>query len=128
MLSRFEPLIDRRPHDRKRPESESRVPLVGVREQVRQLRLTNPHWSLGDIAQETGVTRERVRQLLEAEGLPTRRATPRSIIDAALSVMPAHATESDADSPTDQPEPDESPTSSVTPVSPFEGRDSGRDV
>jgi hypothetical protein len=125
MLSRFEPLIDRRPHDRKRPEPESRVPLVGVREQVRQLRLTNPHWSLGDIAQETGVTRERVRQLLEAEGLPTRRATPRSIIDAALSVMPAPAQKPTDD---DQPEPDESPTSSVTPVSPFEGRDSGRDV
>jgi hypothetical protein len=65
------------------------MPLIGKRDQVRQLRLTNPHWSLGDIAQETGISRERVRQLLEAEGLPTRRVTPRAVFDSVLASMPA---------------------------------------
>lgn len=70
-------------------DQEADLPLVGVRSRVRELRLKNPHWSLGDIALETGVSRERVRQLLEAEGLPTRRATPRRIFDAALELVPA---------------------------------------
>jgi hypothetical protein len=62
------------------------MPLVGVRQQVRELRTANPHWSLADLAQATNppVTRERVRQLLVAEGLHTARVTPRRVFDAAL--------------------------------------------
>lgn len=75
------------------------MPLVGVRSQVRQLRLANPHWSLGDLAQETGVTRERVRQLLLAEGLPTRRLTPRAVFDHALRGLEQ---ENHPDSPNDE--------------------------
>jgi hypothetical protein len=104
------------------------MPLVGQRENVRQLRLANPHWSLGDIAQETGISRERVRQLLEAEGLPTRRETPRTVIDRALESMPAPTPSAH---PTDQPESekkDESETLPVTRRSPFEGSESERDV
>ena len=64
------------------------MPLLGVRHKVRELRVTNPHWSLGDIALEVGVSRQRVHELLRAEGLPTRKATPRRIFDAVLAQMP----------------------------------------
>lgn len=66
--------------------------LSGERDRVRQLRLMHPHWSLADIAQETGITRQRVHQLLRAEGLPTRRVTPATIIDRVLESMPERAT------------------------------------
>ena len=69
--------------------------LSGERDRVRQLRLANPHWSLADIAQETGITRQRVHQLLRAEGLPTRRVTPATVIGRALESMG----ERDSDSP-----------------------------
>lgn len=67
------------------------MPLVGVRQKVRELRLANPHWSLGDISSCVHVSRERVRQLLKAEGLHTRRITPRAVFDAALEGRDARA-------------------------------------
>jgi predicted ArsR family transcriptional regulator len=42
-----------------------------TRDQVRALREQNPEMSAVDIARELGVTKERVRQLLVALGLPT---------------------------------------------------------
>jgi DNA-directed RNA polymerase sigma subunit (sigma70/sigma32) len=41
------------------------------RRRVAELRAAHPEWTLADIAWEVGVTRERVRQLLVALGLPT---------------------------------------------------------
>jgi hypothetical protein len=58
--------------------------LIGIRHELRQMRLEKPQWSLGDFAQHFGVSRERVRQLLKAEGLPTRRQTPKRIFEQAL--------------------------------------------
>lgn len=60
------------------------MPLTGVRHELRKLRVQNPHWSLGDFAAVLHVSRERVRQLLVAEGLDTRRRTPRRIMQEAL--------------------------------------------
>lgn len=60
------------------------MPLIGVRHKLIVLRKENPHWSLGDLGRNLGVTRERCRQLLNAEGLPTRRTTPKSIMQSAL--------------------------------------------
>ena len=61
------------------------MPMIGVRDRLRVLRREKPHWSLGDLAHELGVTRERVRQLLKAEGLRTKRIRPVDVIDDALS-------------------------------------------
>lgn len=108
------------------------MPLVGKRADVRRLRLANPHWSLGDIASETGISRERVRQILEAEGLRTRRLTPRAVLDGVIAQMPAPTNPADpAENPTDQPDEaknDESETSPVTRSSLLEGSGSERDV
>jgi hypothetical protein len=43
---------------------------------VAELREAHPDWTLAEIAAEVGITRQRVRQLLVAQGLPTT-ATPR---------------------------------------------------
>lgn len=61
------------------------MPLVGVRHQVRKLRLAHPNYSLGDIGSlcKPPVSRQRVSQLLKAEGLPTRKVRARDIFDAA---------------------------------------------
>lgn len=42
-----------------------------------------------DIAREAGVSRERVRQILVEEGLPTRRYMPKDLIDQALAELQA---------------------------------------
>ena len=39
---------------------------------IAELRETHPDWTLTRIATEVGVTKERVRQLLVKQGLPTR--------------------------------------------------------
>jgi hypothetical protein len=114
------------------PETELCMPLVGQREKVRQLRLTNPHWSLGDIAQETGISRERVRQLLDAEGLPTRRETPRAVIDRVLESMPepvpSATPKADNDNQPESKKKESGETLPVTRRSPFEGSEGERDV
>lgn len=46
--------------------------LTGVRNKVCQLRADNPNMTLVGIGTLVGVSRERVRQLLKAEELPTR--------------------------------------------------------
>lgn len=63
------------------------MPLVGVRSALRVLRMEKPHWSLGDLAHELGVSRERVRQLLAAEGLRTKRLRAVDVFDDALASM-----------------------------------------
>ena len=65
------------------------MPLVGVRSALRVLRVEKPHWSLGDLAHELGVSRERVRQLLNAEGMRTKRLRPVDVIDDALQAFRA---------------------------------------
>ena len=45
---------------------------IGVnRDKVAHLRKTHPDWTLAKIAREVGVSKERVRQLLKMQGLPT---------------------------------------------------------
>ena len=46
--------------------------MLPVRPQVVILRKEHPSWVLEQIAREVNVSRERVRQILETEGLPTR--------------------------------------------------------
>lgn len=50
-----------------------RVGKMGVnRERVSELRIAHPDWTLQKIADGVGITKERVRQLLVLQGLPTR--------------------------------------------------------
>lgn len=58
--------------------------MTGARDAVVAARKGKPWWSLQDIAREVGVSRERVRQILVQEGLPTRRYMPKDLIDQAL--------------------------------------------
>jgi len=63
--------------------------MTGARDAVVAARKAKPWWSLQDIAREVGVTRERVRQILLQEGLPTRRYMPKDLIDQALAELQA---------------------------------------
>jgi len=47
------------------------------RARVAAIRGEHPDWTLGEIGDEVGITRERVRQLLAAQGLPTSAAPRR---------------------------------------------------
>ena len=42
------------------------------RDKIARLRMTHPGWTLARIGEEVGVTKERVRQLLKKQGLPTK--------------------------------------------------------
>lgn len=94
------------------------MPLTGVRHDLVQLRALNPHWSLGDLASVLCVSRERVRQLLAAEGLDTRRRTPKRIFAEALQAATeqAQAGESVAAEP-----------KTASPAKPVADRESGND-
>ena len=48
-------------------------PVGENRRRVALLRNSHPDWTLQQIANEVGLSRERVRQLLMKSGLPTRR-------------------------------------------------------
>ena len=48
-------------------------PVGENRRRVAYLRHSHPEWTLQQIANEIGISRERVRQLLVKLGLPTRR-------------------------------------------------------
>ena len=49
--------------------------MIGIaRKTVRDLRMGNPRMLAAEIAEQVGVSRERVRQILNSEGLPTRIA------------------------------------------------------
>ena len=49
------------------------MPVGENRAIVASLRNTHPEWTLQQIADEVGISRERVRQLLVKLGLPTKR-------------------------------------------------------
>ena len=59
------------------------------RPQVIALRKEHPEWRLGDIGDVVGITRERVRQILRTEGLPTRQ--PRTLCAwCSIPIKKAH--------------------------------------
>ena len=49
------------------------IPVGENRIKVASLRNNHPEWTLQQIADEVGISRERVRQLLIKLGLPTKR-------------------------------------------------------
>lgn len=63
--------------------------MIGARVAIVDMRKAHPEYSLTDLARACGVTRERVRQILVSECLPTRRLTPRKVFADALAAMPA---------------------------------------
>lgn len=63
--------------------------MTGARDAVVSARKAKPWWSLQDISRQVGVSRERVRQILVEEGLPTRRYMPKDLIDQAMRELQA---------------------------------------
>lgn len=49
---------------------------TATRSEAARLRLLNPAWTLRAIAQELGISRQRVHQVLQGQRLPTRRPSP----------------------------------------------------
>ena len=70
------------------------MPVGENRLKVASLRNNHPEWTLQQIADEVGISRERVRQLLVKLGLPTKSCllyTSPSPRDGLLSRMPSSA-------------------------------------
>lgn len=61
------------PRKRAYPSLDPNFPRKVQRSQVTALRRTHPDWTLQQIAESLSISRERVRQILKGEGLPTRR-------------------------------------------------------
>ena len=59
--------------EKQRKEQCPLMPVGENRLKVASLRNNHPEWTLQQIADEVGISRERVRQLLVKLGLPTKR-------------------------------------------------------
>lgn len=60
---------------------------MGARSKVVEMRKSNPCASLGQIGRKLGITRERVRQILTSEKLPTRHITLHYVCNQCGKVM-----------------------------------------